>query len=859
MVTYGFFNSVYGDRKYDADQMSDFYTGIVTQGVFQHVDNGLEVTAGTGLTVSVNTGRAIIQNKWVKNDTPLVLELAPAPTTYDRFDIVVLKYDSNNRNVQIIVKTGTPVGTPVVPELVREGGIYEMCLAVIDVEAGATSVTVTDTRSDTTVCGWASVAQATSGEVDQMLDDLKTGFNGVEYSSPAAAVRACDTVLNDKILTTIATSNRDLIVSSMLANRSADITSIDRDKIVANFGSDSNYRYYEITGIAAIKVKKYHGYLLLAKAVNYAVGLALDTMKTFTCALNGTGIWIKTTVSLPYSDYYYVEKIDNDNLIITAADGTAATINIPTVTGSSEYNATIGVVDRNSTSHILHYDLFPYKTQSKDFNNAIYTLSSGYLTSDDVEDHTLGISSITNDSIVANFGSDSKYRYYQIDNIASIKAKNFHGYFMIGRTLNYALCFDCNSLKLLTIQLGTGSFWVKNTVDIKANSTFYIFEKLDENNVKITADNGSNATINLPTVLGNNEYRVAFGPVDRNTTSMTFNYELYPLFLRLGDYPIINHYLFNNGDISDSIDVDISGYTDIISNSEIENFVFYTDPHLEENAKKSKLEYYMTFLQKYYNYAPVDFIVCGGDWLGSGDTISQAKEKLGEIFGFTSTMFNENHYNVVGNHDTNYLGQGPGGETYEGELEQATIDGLWFRKQGRAYYSFDGANTTFYVLDTGVIDPAPSLDHRYDDVMNAYRWLQVDWLANKLLTDDKKHSAIFMHIYKDGGVVSQFATNIGSLIEAYNDHNTIVLNEITYDFSNCTGRLEFIMCGHEHADSSAKVDTVPVVITSWFYSAGSSPLFDLVSADYTDRKLYCIRIGAGNNRVYDLDTGELIA
>lgn len=199
MVTYGFFNSVYGDRKYDADQMSDFYTGIVTQGVFQHVDNGLEVTAGTGLTVSVNTGRAIIQNKWVKNDTPLVLELAPAPTTYDRFDIVVLKYDSNSRNVQIIVKTGTPVGTPVVPELVREGGIYEMCLAVIDVEAGATSVTVTDTRSDSSVCGWAAVAQATSGEVDQMLTDLKTGFDGSVYSTPAAEVQGSDQKLQDQI------------------------------------------------------------------------------------------------------------------------------------------------------------------------------------------------------------------------------------------------------------------------------------------------------------------------------------------------------------------------------------------------------------------------------------------------------------------------------------------------------------------------------------------------------------------------------------------------------------------------------------------------------------------------------------
>lgn len=262
MVTYGFFNSVYGDRKYDADQMSDFYTGIVTQGVFQHVDNGLEVTAGTGLTVSVNTGRAIIQNKWVKNDTPLVLELAPAPTTYDRFDIVVLKYDSNNRNVQIIVKTGTPVGTPVVPELVREGGIYEMCLAVIDVVAGATSVTVTDTRSDSSVCGWAAVAQATSGEVDQMLDDLKTGFNGLTYQTPAESVIANDGALYDQILlknAAINTSNSPSGETEYNMSVSTGYWEWEQDGKIYSNSSDTKYLKSNkmFSGVAlAVEVKK---------------------------------------------------------------------------------------------------------------------------------------------------------------------------------------------------------------------------------------------------------------------------------------------------------------------------------------------------------------------------------------------------------------------------------------------------------------------------------------------------------------------------------------------------------------------------------------------------------------------------
>lgn len=36
-VTYGFFNSVNGDRKYNADQMSSYFDGLVTDGVYEKI------------------------------------------------------------------------------------------------------------------------------------------------------------------------------------------------------------------------------------------------------------------------------------------------------------------------------------------------------------------------------------------------------------------------------------------------------------------------------------------------------------------------------------------------------------------------------------------------------------------------------------------------------------------------------------------------------------------------------------------------------------------------------------------------------------------------------------------------------
>ena len=198
-VTYGFFDSVGGDRKYNADTMSEFYTGICSQGVFQSVDNGLAVSAGTGLTVNVATGRAIIQGHWVKNDAVLTKTISAASATYARIDAVVIRFSKSNRNISIVVKDGTPAASPSAPAMTRTSDVYELCLAYVNVAANATSVTVTDKRSNTSVCGWAAVAQSIDGTYEAMIDDIKTGFDGVTYSTPGNAVRSCDQMLSNKI------------------------------------------------------------------------------------------------------------------------------------------------------------------------------------------------------------------------------------------------------------------------------------------------------------------------------------------------------------------------------------------------------------------------------------------------------------------------------------------------------------------------------------------------------------------------------------------------------------------------------------------------------------------------------------
>lgn len=218
-ITSGYFNSVNGDRKYNADQMSEYFDAIVNQGVFQHYLNGLAVSAGTGLSVSVATGKAIIQSKWVKNDAAVNLTISAASTSYARIDAVVIRLSGSNRTITIAVKDGTPSANPSAPSMTRAGGTYEMALAYVNVAANATSVTVTDKRSDTSVCGWATVAQETSGEVDAMLEAMKTGFDGVVYPSPAAQVIGSDEkVINNLTNLVSDVSTSGLIASEMVMN-----------------------------------------------------------------------------------------------------------------------------------------------------------------------------------------------------------------------------------------------------------------------------------------------------------------------------------------------------------------------------------------------------------------------------------------------------------------------------------------------------------------------------------------------------------------------------------------------------------------------------------------------------------------
>lgn len=181
-ITFGFFNSLNNDRLYNAETFNTYFEGLISQnGVFENVGNSLAVAAGSGLTVTVASGKAIVNSHWVKLSAVETLNIATPHNLFRRYDMVSLRWNASTRDVTLQVVTGTPASTPQRPTPQTSGTTYEIVLAYVLVPANATTITtgnIYDQRANTAVCGYIT------GLVEQV--DITDLFE--QYESRFAAL-----------------------------------------------------------------------------------------------------------------------------------------------------------------------------------------------------------------------------------------------------------------------------------------------------------------------------------------------------------------------------------------------------------------------------------------------------------------------------------------------------------------------------------------------------------------------------------------------------------------------------------------------------------------------------------------------
>ena len=132
-VSSGFFNSLNGDRKYNAAQMSAIFDGLIIDGVFASIGTAFAVKAAGGLTVNVGVGKAWFDRTWTVNDSILPMTAPEAEVLLDRIDAVVLEVNGMEsvRNNTIKFVKGNPSSAPSRPTLTNEGNVHQYPLCYI--------------------------------------------------------------------------------------------------------------------------------------------------------------------------------------------------------------------------------------------------------------------------------------------------------------------------------------------------------------------------------------------------------------------------------------------------------------------------------------------------------------------------------------------------------------------------------------------------------------------------------------------------------------------------------------------------------------------------------------------------------
>lgn len=145
-VTSGFFNSLDGDRKYNAEQMSSIFDGIITDGVFMNIGTAFEVKADSGNNITVGIGRAWINHGWIYNDAILPIVLEESEILLNRYDAIVLEmnHEISIREGSVKVIKGTPSSNPQFPVMINTTEVIQFPLAYILRTAGSTKISQAD-------------------------------------------------------------------------------------------------------------------------------------------------------------------------------------------------------------------------------------------------------------------------------------------------------------------------------------------------------------------------------------------------------------------------------------------------------------------------------------------------------------------------------------------------------------------------------------------------------------------------------------------------------------------------------------------------------------------------------------------
>ena len=161
---FGFFNSINGDRKYLATDLSQAFDVGITTGLKADNADNFKIVPNANMQVKMMPGGAMIFGHYLLDEEEEIINLDMADAELNRIDRIVLRYDKFERSIKSAVIKGTAALTPVAPAALRTNEQFDLVLADIYIGKAVTTITtanITDMR-ESDLCGFIGVKGATS-------------------------------------------------------------------------------------------------------------------------------------------------------------------------------------------------------------------------------------------------------------------------------------------------------------------------------------------------------------------------------------------------------------------------------------------------------------------------------------------------------------------------------------------------------------------------------------------------------------------------------------------------------------------------------------------------------------------------
>ena len=199
MIRYGFFNSESGDRVYNADDFSNFFEGVIGDGIFKKIGQAFETSISSDGKIIVGSGRAMVKNKWIENTAIESLDPLPPEESTTRFDSVILRCDMVSRLIELAIKKGSAASAPALTDDAQMKAGAKKPVHIEDVREDSwihplVGVHVVQIRKEVTISD-VTISITLGNKVDPEADSIDVYINGMLLAKSAYTVNTVNSVV----------------------------------------------------------------------------------------------------------------------------------------------------------------------------------------------------------------------------------------------------------------------------------------------------------------------------------------------------------------------------------------------------------------------------------------------------------------------------------------------------------------------------------------------------------------------------------------------------------------------------------------------------------------------------------------